>query len=260
MKKLVCLFAFSALLLTSCSSGSDSSTTTESDVLVTKTVENYALDGSTVTTNYTYNGKKLVKSIDSDGYHEDYTYTGDLITKIETIDDSNATLMQEQTFTYNASGKLVTYIIKDFDSGDGDRETYVYNSDGTVSITTYTGDTTTQTVPLSTGTVHFTGGIVTEVDLDVTDVASYTSTRTYTYDTKNSPFKNVIGMDKLSFIGGESNDVVHNVLTDHYTSTLSSDVDTITTYTYNSMNFPTSDSEIEGTDATSVIATTYTYN
>ena len=260
MKKLFCLFGLSALLLTSCSSGDSASTSTESDVLVKKTVETYALDGSTVTTNYTYNGKKLVKSTDSDGYHDDYTYTGDLITKIATIDDSDGTLIQEQIFTYNVSSQLATYVIKDYDSDEGNRETYVYNSNGTVSITTYVGNTTTQTVALSTGTVHFTGGLVTQVDLDVNDVAPYTSTQTYTYDTKNGPFKNVTGMDKFSFIGGESGDVVHNVLTDHYTSTLSSDVDTITTYTYNSMNFPISDSEIEGTDATSVIATQYTYN
>ena len=59
MKKLVCLFAFSALVLNSCSTGSSSSTTADSDVLVTKTVETYANDGSVVTTNYTYSGKKI---------------------------------------------------------------------------------------------------------------------------------------------------------------------------------------------------------
>lgn len=58
MKKLLCLFAFSAVFLTSCSSSDNSSTpVTESDVLVTKTVETYAYDNSTVITNYTYNGK-----------------------------------------------------------------------------------------------------------------------------------------------------------------------------------------------------------
>ncbi|WP_333599975.1 hypothetical protein [Flavobacterium sp.] len=264
MKKLFCLLGFSALLLTSCSSSdsSSSSTMTESDVLVQKTVEHYALDGSTVTTNYTYNGKKLVKSTDSDGYHDDYTYTGDLITKMETIDDSNGAMMQQQTFTYNSNNQLVTYVVKDFDSGDGNRETYVYNSDGTVSITTYSGDTTTQTTLLSTGTIYFTGGLVSQVILAVTDESSYNSSRTYTYDTKNSPFKNVTGMNKISFIGGESGDVGHNVLTDHYTSSLSSslNVDVTTTYTYNSLNFPTTDSEIMGTDATSIITTQYTYN
>ena len=258
MKKLVCLCAFSTLLLTSCSSGSDSSTTTESDVLVTKTVENYALDGSTVTTNYTYNGKKLVKSTDSDGYHKDYTYTGDLITKIETIDDSNATLMQEQTFTYNASGQLVTYIIKDFDSGEGDRETYVYNSDGTISTAAYSGNLTTQTNSVSTGVVHFTIGEVTSVN-NIETLGGTTSTTTYTYGTKNHPFKNITGYDKISFIDSDAAGITHNVLTQSYTSGSQTDV-TTTTYTYNALNFPMTGSEIEGTDATTVIATTYTYN
>lgn len=258
MKKLIYFACFTAFALTSCSSSGDSSPATESDVLLKKTVETYANDGSTITTNYTYNGKKLVRATDSDGVYEDFTYTGDLITNIKTYDAS--VLMQEQFFTYNSSNKLVTYVIKDYDSGDGNKETYTYNSDGTVSVTTYSGDTITQTTPRSTGTIHLANGDVTRVDLDVTDVSSYTSTVTYTYDTKNSPYKNITGIDKISFIGGESSGTGHNILTDHYTSSLSSDVTTTTTYTYNSLNFPLTNSEIEGTDASSVISIVYTYN
>ena len=83
MKKLICFACFTALSLTSCSTGGDSSPATESDVLLKKSVETYANDGSVITTNYTYNGKKMVKASDSDGYYETYTYTGDLLTQVK---------------------------------------------------------------------------------------------------------------------------------------------------------------------------------
>ena len=258
MKKLICFACLIALSLTSCSSSGDSSSATESDVLLKKSVETYAIDGSTVTTNYTYTGMKLVMSVDSDGVRDEFTYTGDFITNIKTYDSD--VLIQEQLFTYNGSGQLVTYLLKDYDGGEGHKDSYVYNSNGTVSLITYKGDTTSQTDLLNTGTVYFTNGDVTRVDLNVTDVVSYTSSQIDTYDTKNNPFKNVTGMDKLSFIGGEIGGLTHNVLTDHYTSSLSSDVTTTTTYTYNSLNFPLTDSEIQGSDATTVISTVYTYN
>ena len=86
MKKLICFACLIALSLTSCSSSGDSSSATESDVLLKKSVETYAIDGSTVTTNYTYTGMKLVMSVDSDGVRDEFTYTGDFITNIKTYD------------------------------------------------------------------------------------------------------------------------------------------------------------------------------
>jgi len=163
MKKLICLFGLFALLLTSCSSSDSSSTTEESDVLVTRTVETYANDGSTVTTNYTYSGKKVLKSIDSDGYYENYTYTGDLLTKAE-IFDMDDNLIQRETFTYNGSAQLVSYVILDFEFNMGDKETYVHNSDGTISTAAFSGDLTSQTNPVSTGVVHFANGEVSSFD------------------------------------------------------------------------------------------------
>lgn len=258
MKKLFCLVAFSALFLTSCGSSDDSSTNDESGVLLKKTIETYASDGSTVTTNYTYSGKKMVKSTDSDGYYENYTYTGDLLTKVEYYDGDD-TLLQRETFSYNANGKLTTYLALDLDSDTGHKETYVYNSNGTVSTASFSGDATTQTNPVRTGVVHFTTtGEVSSFD-SVEIFMGMTSTTSYTYDTKNNPFKNVIGFDKLIFIDSEATGLTHNVLTESYTST-SQDYVYTSTYTYNSLNFPLTDSEIEDTDASSVIATQFFYN
>jgi hypothetical protein len=259
MKKLLYLFAFSAVFLTSCSSSDSSSTPlTESDVLVTKTVEHYANDNSSVTTNYTYNGKKIVSSVDSDGYTETYTYTGDLISSIKEYDDTN-TLLVEETFTYNGSGQLVTYLLNDYNSDHGRKEVFVHNGNNTVSFSVYKGDNSTQTDLSETGTIHLANGEVTQIDTTVIS-PSFTGTRVYTYDTKNNPFKNITGADKINFVNEEAIGVSHNIVTDHYTSTFPTDEMYTTTYTYNSLNFPLTESEFDSTDPAPVVTTEYTYN
>lgn len=255
MKKLFCLFGFSALLLTSCSS-SDSSSSSDSDVLVTKSVETDNLSGTTLTTNYTYNGKKLVKETDSDGYYQTYTYTGDLITKITYLSDADE-IEETETFTYNADSKLIRYVRAEVFIDQGVREEFVYNSDGTISTTTYSGTATSQTDLLNTSVIHFSGGEVSMTELF--DGSTLVSTHTYTYDTKNTPFKNVIGFDKIAVIEAESIGLNHNILVDDYTESSNNFIYT-NTYTYNSSNYPLTWSEIEGTDTTSIISTVYTYN
>jgi hypothetical protein len=259
MKKILCLFAFSAVLLTSCSSSDSSSTPlTESDVLVTKTVEHYTNDNSTITTNYTYNGKKIVSSVDTDGFTETYTYTGDLISSIKEYDDTN-TLLVEETFTYNGSGQLVTYLLKDFDTNHWRKEVFVHNSNNTISYMVYKGDNVEQTNLTETGTIHFTNGEVSQIDFTVISL-SYTGTRVYTYDAKNNPFKNITGGDKINFVNEEAIGVSHNILTDHYTSTFPTDEMYTTTYTYNSLNFPLTASEFDGSGTAPSVTTEYTYN
>lgn len=259
MKKLIFFACFIALSLASCSSSSDSSPATESDVLLKKSVETYANDGSTVTTNYTYNGKKLIESLDSDGYKEVITYTGDLITNMKSYDVTN-TVESEDFLTYNSSNQLTNYVLKNYVNDMGRKEVFVYNSDGTVSFSVYNGDNTTQTNLVETGTIIFTNGEVTRINLAHNSGISYTASHIYTYDTKNNPFKNVTGYDKLNFINEEAFGITHNILTDVYTSTLSTNDTYNTTYTYNSLNYPLTSEDTKVGDPTSTISTVYTYN
>jgi len=254
MKKLIGLFACSVLFLTSCSSNdsNDAATVNESDVLVTKSIESYANGDPSITTNYTYNGKKMIKSIDSEGYYELYTYTGDLLTKIDYY-DSDDTLEETETFAYNSNGKLATYVRAEFTVNQGVRETFVYNNDGTVSTTTYFGDTTSQTDVLNTSTIEFSGSEVAMTTLNTG------SMHMYTYDTKNNPFKNVIGFDKIAVLEAESVGLYHNILTDTYTeSSLTHIYNSV--YTYNALNFPLTWAESESTSPASTITTQYFYN
>jgi hypothetical protein len=257
MKKLLCLFAFSAVLLTSCSSSTSSSTPlTESDVLVTKTIEHFANDNTTITTNYIYDGKKLIGSNDSDGYYEEYTYVGDLITSVKSYDDTDA-LVTEETFAYNSSNLLITYVLKDFITDHGRKEQFVHNG-SIISYTVTTGTAQVQDFLSETGTIYYSNGEVTHIDTNVVSIGN-TYTRSYTYDSKNNPFKNITGYDKLNFINEEAIGVTRNVLTDHFLSA-TEDVTDTSTYTYNSLNFPLTGSDIEGTDATTQINTQYFYN
>lgn len=252
---MICLFAFTTLLFTSCSSSDDSSTTNENDVLVKKSIETYANDGSVLTTNYTYNGKKLLKVSDDEGYYEKYFYTGDLITKIEFYDFDDV-LEETAELTYNSEGKLVTYLMTEPLDNLASKEIYVYNTNGTVSFTSYSGTIASQTVMSGSGTITVTGGEVAMINYDLG--GGFTTSHTYTYDTKNSPFKNITGYDKLLFMGVEATGgVLHNVLTDTTVSGITTETNSV--YTYNNMNFPLTWVETEGTDANTTITTQYIY-
>jgi hypothetical protein len=246
MKKIVYLIGFVALLIASCSS-SDSAVINENDVLVKRSIKTYAGGGSVTMVDHIYNGKKAVKSTDSNGNYELYTYTGDLITQVRNYNSSDV-LVDTETFTYNSDTKLVSYVRANVTANTGVRQTYVYNVNDTVSTTTYSGDATSQVTLTGTGIIAISGGEV------VMQTSSGGATHTYTYDIKNNPFKNVTGFDKIMVIGGVSTGgVQHNILTDDDSSGYVYNF----AYTYNAADFPTTSARSEGTDL--IFTTEYIY-
>ena len=238
MKKLVLVFSALVMVLSSCSSSDEETNTppTSSSVLVKKAIVEDE-DGG-YTTLYTYNGNKIVKTTNSDDTSEVFTYSGDLITKIEYYTDT--TLDQKDIFTYNTDNKLITYTRLDYGIEWGTKETYVYNSDGTLSVTEYIGDLTSQTQLNSTSKIYFTNGEISKIEGFEGGVK--TRTINYTYDTKNNPYKNITGFDKLGIIFEEG--ISHNLLTESDTDTAG---DPVTyEYTYNSNNYPSMAKEIIG--------------
>jgi hypothetical protein len=226
-------FAFSALfmILTSCSS--DSSSSSNSELLLEKEIVTDSSDGSTYTMTYTYNGTNLSKiSYDDDGTYDKFYYTGDLITKIEFFDDADV-LEQRTTYTYNSDNKLISYVSLDYLNDDGEKEVYTYNADGTVTGVSYYGDSVTQTNLGSTRTLTFSNGeVVSEVS------TSGSNTFTYTYDTKNHPYKNIKGFDKIGAYSDSDNiGVNHNLLTLVQNSGTFTNTQNYS-YTYNSDNYP----------------------
>jgi len=134
MKKLLYLFSAIALTLTSCSSDDDSNNA--SGTLLTKIIETYD-DGTVETTDFEYNGNKIV-SVSSDLDFRDetiYTYTGDLITKEEYFFDDGEGYSFEEVidYEYDSSSRLIKSI-RTKEDGEIEIDDFTYNSNGTVSF------------------------------------------------------------------------------------------------------------------------------
>lgn len=198
------------------------------------------LNGEVYSVEFTYSGKKLAQSINSNGTRVVYTYEQDLLVKEETF--NGTTLVDKATYVYDISSNLITYIEFDYESTTADRWVYVHNSNGTISFENYTGDLAEQTEAVSTGTISATQYVenninpITQLPEVITDV--------FTYDSKNNPFKNVTGFSKIIFTGSDStSNYLNNILT------VTSQIDDTTpvvannnTYVYNANNFPISSS------------------
>jgi hypothetical protein len=211
MKKILCLLIVAIGLFWSCipnpEENPDPEVFVNTNVLLTKTIAVFN-NGNVITTNYTYDGNKLVSIIDnnvSDPRNEYYTYTGDLITKIESkaID---GTIVETEVFSYNSDNKLTSEVVSNLIDNNGDKYNYVYSTDGTISVTQFIGNATTQTQLNSTETITFADGEV------ATIISSSGNNLTYTYDSKNNPLKNVTGMDKIAYSGSESRGILHNII------------------------------------------------
>lgn len=238
MKKLLLLFGALALTLASCSSDDNSS----DSVLLKKVI--LTGEGGKTTVNYTYDGNKIVSIVDdTKEINMHYTYTGDLITKLE-FRLPDGSVEQTNTYTYGTDGKLATFLRVELDDDQlrGHKEVYTYNADGTISVKLYSGDDKTQTLESDTSIIKFVNGEVSEI------TSTNSPDHKYTYDSKNNATKNVLGLDKIAFVDGEGVGVFHNELSDISEGETWSTY----TYTYNADGYPqTSVDDTEGLHYTS---------
>ena len=257
MKKLALAFsALTLIVLVSCSVSDEdpvANTVDPSSVLLKKIIDLDPVHGN-VTTLINYNGNKVTGSTSDDGSSDVFTYTGDLITKVEYF--TGTTLDQRELYTYNSNNKLVTYVRLDFDAtGSGVKETYVHNADGTISYSRYLGDTNSQTQLNNTGKAFFTNGEISKVEkYYTTGGVNTTQVTNYTYDDINNPLMNITGYAATAFTDGFADGILHNVLTETHVSNSTQNL--TTTYTYNSNNFPVTSSE---TGSSSTLNTQYFY-
>jgi len=174
--------------LISCSSdnGSDTNINPSNTILVKKIIKTYGPNAVDILT-YKYDGNKIVSKTWDGGAITYYTYTGDLITKIETKVANNM-LGSSYEYTY-LNGKVAKVVEKE--NGETDSRTYTYNANGTVSyIRTRTGSQNT------TGLLTFENGNLVKNE-------EGTSIYIFGYDTKNNPFKNVLGFNLLLYSNPE---------------------------------------------------------
>ncbi len=194
MKKILCLFsALSMVLISSCSSD-DSSTEGESATLLPKKmVETTVVDGESgsITYTITYDGTKLKDIALSDASRSVYTYTGDVITKVELYRSS--VLYSTDVYAYE-NGKLVSKITtKAFSTSPQQKLTFVYNANGTVNANESEISNKVETKYDTTTLYTFANGNIVSTEYINGERDKITST----FDDKKNPFTNVTGVKLL---------------------------------------------------------------
>lgn len=237
-KALFSLCAIALFAFVSCSSD-DNATTTDpaatTDVLVKRIVRSQEdPEGFNEIITYTYNGNKLLEGNYLDGTKEKYYYTGDLITKIEYLFEGQ--VEAQDLFVYDASGRLTECRMQDLDDDSEEKELFVYNNDNTITQTYIQGR------PNNTATTGQVSTLTLENDEIVKIAYNGVGGKTYkySYDTKNSPFKNVTGYAKIAYAfhgDFELEGKKHNI------ASIKNETDnfnyTVNTMQYNSDDYPT---------------------
>jgi hypothetical protein len=224
------LLSIVSLLSVSCSKDDDTVANPqnpESYILLKKITENNG-DGVLGSITINYNGNKIAEVIDKDS-KSIYTYTGDLITKVETYEGT--TLTYQVIYSYlNDKLKTITSTYSYVDTNGAinvfrNKTVYTYNTDGTVleerytidnatgaetkknntTVYTYANGNLTKTVETSTSTF-----MTTDVDGNpVTNTTVNKNIDTYEYDNKYNPLKNILGFSKiLSGTQASANNVI----------------------------------------------------
>jgi major membrane immunogen (membrane-anchored lipoprotein) len=240
MKKILMLMGgISLLSIVACSSDDDSSNSSSSDPVVKRILyQDEDPDGYNYDVTYSYNGNKITQGVYTDGYVEKYYYSGDRIVKIEYLTDGE--VEEQDVFTYDASGMLTQASYQDLIGDYEERTTYATASANTVTQTYYSGEIGNNT-PDWTATLTITDGEVTQ--------STHIGT-TYTYDTKNSPFKNVTGWAAIAHANAGDHELEgskHNIISIQNNTT--SPNYTTNTYTYNAGDYPLTATSVSIFDA-----------
>jgi hypothetical protein len=254
MKKLISLLSITMVLLASCSNDEFDTTepnVTESNTNGTVLKKTVAIinGGTAVTTGeYIYDGNKLAKIISSDDKYVTYFYTSDLITSREFY--NNGILSTKEIFEYNANKQLVNFKRVKPNNTIVYRAVYVYNTDGTITVTGYKGALVDQNSEISKRKVFLENGQASKIETYLNVNGSIaTETTHYTFDSKNSPFNDILGFDKLTFYDSSLNGNAHNVTGLNVTSSsnTNSGADAIQ-YTYNAFDYPVTAKEVDSAD------------
>jgi len=228
MKKILILGVTVLFMMTACSDDDTTTTPANDNTLLQKTITT-SEDGTVTTSNYTYSDNKIVSIVSSDGTTSSYIYIDDLITNIKTTKNNN--INEETIIEYNSDGRKKSEIsllsAPGLGLNQGTKELYTYNQDGTITYSTYSGDTTSQTQFEGTGkiTIDVNNGLILHQGMNMEDFE-------HKFDTNKNPMKNIKGFEEymMPHFNG-TNNLLEGFKT---TSTISY----INTYTYNSDKYP----------------------
>ena len=183
------LLLFTTLLLISCSSDDGDDTTNNDNTngdktVLIKRITEYFDEGSTTdvyVADYVYDGNKIVsiKEYRNDNlrYTYNFTYTNNLISQYNSIDESNDQYSSSTFFRYDNNNRLTEYIYKDNSEYS---ENFVYNGN------IVTSDDCTTFELQNNQIISFT-----EYNDDICQIISYTAN--LTYDNNKNAFANIEG-------------------------------------------------------------------
>ena len=243
MKKLIYFLSITMFLMQGCSSDSDNNS---SNILI-KTIKHND-ENSNYRSEYSYNGNKIseIKGYVNDvlSYKQVYNYTGDLITQIKFYDENNESFGDHQTtFIYNNSKQMISEI-NIFENGNGWRRNYINNPNGTITENSYAGDKNTQNTFNMAIIYTFSNNMPVSIEAigSLNETGDGNQIDTYTYDDKNSPYKNIVGYNIINKFNPFMQK--HNVVEIKGMSRKNS-------YNYNSDGYPTE--RLEGSSITEYI-------
>ncbi|OXA93974.1 hypothetical protein [Flavobacterium hercynium] len=250
MKRALCVLSVALLALVSCSKDNDSVVTPGDKVItdpIVKKEDSIVLPPilvqkiistdqyGTLNNIVLYDGNKLKSIMDEEGNSLKYTYTGDLITKSETI--YNGKLIATNEYTYN-NGKLSMTIQKQPGRDFYYIKKYTHNTDTTAAYAKFKVTIATG-IEEETGTIgkytYRNGNLVKEEEF-INGLESITINK---FDTNNNPFKNAAGFNLLL---GDENTGVNNIIESKSTSGSGSNPkpnNIAYVYKYDSNKYPT---------------------
>ncbi len=224
--------------------------------VISPPIQNYILPKSitiinangTFTSTFSYNGNKLVSIVGTSSIVS-YTYTGNLVTKITSTNSAPNESLNIEDFVYNIDNtisSIATYYEYN-NSGQTIKSKniirYIYNVNGTINQRNYNIDINNglETPDNYSVDYTFTNGNITKGN-NINYNSFNLREQIFEYDLKNSPYKNVLGYNKLFKERSNTNNLLKRILTDtiyfNGQTIVTSDIQT-RTYVYNSDNFPT---------------------
>ncbi len=225
-------------MLQSCSSGTDSNNDSSNILCKKQVLGTFVFD-------YIYNGNKIERTIANGQLAKRYYYTGDLITKIEDYIDNQLRITTTLTYNNNQLITQLTIIYPDpatpYEPQSGLKTNYTYNLNNTISFVKYSGTPSVQNIIQSTGLITLINGEINTVQ------ENNSGTKTHTYDKQNSPFKNVLGANKLipyPFTPCDFSSREHNLI-----SITSPNINLTYSYQYNNQGYPISRIQNSGNNA-----------
>ncbi|GAA3582844.1 hypothetical protein [Snuella lapsa] len=223
-----------------CSSESDDSKETPNDgILIEKIIYDKGTEDE-YTETFIYDGNKLMSVDYGDDYKNVYTYDdNDNLIKDDAYAENE--LMATIAIEYNSENKVASYT-ETFHDGSGLEGIYKYelsyNNDATITVKVYNKTSSSDFELYNTETITLNGKNIVKIVHD----DGYTES--YTYDNKNSAFKNIHAIEVLNLLshheyGAEIYSNTHNIISFVESGdSISDNYNDIYEYTYNENNYP----------------------